>query len=341
MVSLRALNKPLVRNRGDHDHSKRVSSREPKVEEQLHKPVMVEEALSWLAVSQGGVFLDCTLGLGGHAEAVLERVSGAIVIGLDRDGEAIAHARNRLDQFGGRFRALKANYKDAVRVLGDLGIASVDGVLVDMGVSSLQLGRPDRGFAFQFEAPLDMRMDQEQSRTASDLVHDLSEEDLADIIFRYGEEPGSRRVARAIVRQRAKARIETTRQLADVVVRALHPKGRWKTHPATRTFQALRIAVNEELSGLDRFVAAAAGLLKGGGRLAIITFHSLEDRLVKQAFRSLSGQCICPPDVWQCVCGASRVVKVLTKKPVLPSEEEIRENPRARSAKLRVCEKIA
>lgn len=308
------------------------------MEEQLHKPVMVAEVLSWLAVSQGGTFLDCTLGLGGHAQAILERAPGAVVIGLDRDSEAVAYARARLSRYGNRFRALKANYKDAVQTLDDLGIA---GVLVDLGVSSLQLGRPDRGFTFQREAPLDMRMDSEQSRTAAGLVHSLTEEELADLIFRFGEERGSRRIAKAIVEQRRRARIETTKQLADIVVRALHPKGRWKIHPATRTFQALRIAVNDELSGLERFIEDTVQLLKVDGRLVIITFHSLEDRIVKRSFRLLSGQCVCPVHVCHCVCGARHAVEVLTKKPVVPTQEEIRENPRSRSAKLRACKKIS
>src|SRR5262249_405038 len=217
------------------------------------------------------------------------------------------------------------------------------GILADLGVSSLQLDRAERGFSFQSDAPLDMRMDQSAGETAAEIIENLDERELADLIFKYGEEPGSRRIARAIVRERDKSPVLTTKRLADIVIRALHKKGYWKVHPATKTFQALRIAVNDELNGLQDFITDAIDCLKKNGRLAIITFHSLEDRIVKRSFQFLSGNCICPPGPAgriACVCGATKRVNILTRRPVTPGEDEIAGNARARSAKLRVCEKL-
>lgn len=322
---------------------------------QLHEPVLLAETLEWLRPSQGGTFFDCTLGLGGHAAAILAASPATRVIGLDRDPDALKIARQRLAGFGDRFQGVHANFRDVAEVAGELGITEVAGVLSDLGVSSLQLDRGERGFSFLADAPLDMRMDV-SGETAADLVNRLTERELADLIFAYGEERGARRVARAIVRERDRSPITTTRQLADVVVRALKVPGRWRIHPATRTFQALRIAVNDELRALEEFIPAAISLLAAGGRLVIISFHSLEDRIVKKRFRLESGRCECGAapaaalseqggkggnsDVICVRCGARRRVKVLTRKPVRPTPEEAERNPRSRSALLRACERL-
>jgi 16S rRNA (cytosine1402-N4)-methyltransferase len=323
---------------------------------QLHEPVLLNEVIEWLRPEQGGTFIDCTLGLGGHAEVILNASKETSVLGIDRDTEAIEIARERLKIFEGRFQAAEANFAELPSVTDQLGIADARGILADLGVSSLQFDRAERGFSFAQDAPLDMRMDRTGGETASDLVNQLSEEELANLIFEYGEERGSRRIARAIIRERGRQPITTTRQLADTVVRALRVPGRWRIHPATRTFQALRIAVNRELDALEAFIPAAISLLAGGGRLAIISFHSLEDRLVKRAFLRESGRCICRiggNQRWPSTkagardgeiicdrCGARARVTVLTRKPMRPAQEEVERNPRSRSALLRVCEKI-
>jgi 16S rRNA (cytosine1402-N4)-methyltransferase len=313
---------------------------------EIHRPVMPAQTLEQLAAARGGLFIDATLGLGGHAELILCASPINRVIGFDRDAEAIERAKQRLAPFGERFTAAHTDYRRIKAVLAERGIGTVAGVLADLGVSSYQLDTPERGFSFRSgqgvaaNSPLDMRMDRSQKLTAADLVKDLSERELARIIFEYGEERAARRIARRIVAERAKAAITTTAQLADLVVRAVHPKGHWRIHPATKTFQALRIAVNRELEGLDKFVADAVDLLESGGRLVVITFHSLEDRIIKQALRFQSGHCVCPPNQPECRCGTSRRVEVLTRKAIQPGEDEIAANPRSRSAKLRACQKI-
>jgi 16S rRNA (cytosine1402-N4)-methyltransferase len=301
---------------------------------------MPDETLTQLGAARGGLLIDATLGLGGHAELILRASPANRVIGLDRDAEAIELAKQRLAEFGARFQAVHTDYRRIKEVLRQSGIESVAGILADLGVSSYQLDNMERGFSFRSDAPLDMRMDRSQGATAAELIHSLGEQELAGIIFEYGEERASRRIARAIVAERANSPIATTGQLADLVVRAVHQKGRWRIHPATRTFQALRIAVNRELEGLDRFVADAVDLLEQDGRLAIITFHSLEDRIIKQALRFQAGRCVCPPNSPECRCGAARRVEILTRKAIQPSEAEIASNPRARSAKLRSCQRI-
>lgn len=310
---------------------------------QIHQPVLVREVLTFLAPERGGIFVDCTVGAGGHAGAILAASDQARVIGVDRDKTALAVARERLGHYGRRFRAIHGHFKELSRILETLGVTAVDGILADLGVSSLQLEDPRRGFSFQREGPLDMRMDQGQELTAADLVNTLPEAELADILYRYGEERAARRIARAIVKARQKRPIETTTELAEIVRRVVGRRGR--IHPATRTFQALRIAVNEELQELETLVTAAIDWLKPGGRLVIISFHSLEDRLVKQAFRRHAGRCLCFPP-WpspaeaRCPrCGAEHRVDILTPKPVRPSQAEVATNPRARSARLRACQK--
>ena len=300
--------------------------------------MLLGEVLAALEPDRGGLFVDCTLGMGGHAEALLEADERVRVVGLDRDAESLAMAGERLARFGDRFRAVHADYRDLADALEGEPAA---GVLADLGISSHQLDEADRGFAFSREAPLDMRMDRSEGETAADLVASLSESDLADVLYEFGEEHRSRRIARAICRERERAPIRTTTRLAEIVARASGiPRHKHRIHPATKTFQALRIAVNRELDGLDRFVEAAVEALTPGGRVAIISFHSLEDRIVKRTFNALSGQCSCPPGLPVCVCGARKIVRVLTRKPVVPSEQETDANPRARSAKLRVAERL-
>jgi 16S rRNA (cytosine1402-N4)-methyltransferase len=333
---------------------------------ELHRPVMPIEALEKLDAVRGGsrLFVDATLGLGGHTELILRASPDNRVIGFDRDEEAIELARGRLAKFGERFMAVHTDYRRIKEVLAEKGIETVAGILADLGVSSYQLSAPERGFSFRSgqsftespsssvtsptdpsaypvaTSPLDMRMDRSQELTAADLVNDLSERELADIIFEYGEERAARRIARRIVKERAIAPITTTKRLADLVVKVIHPKGHWRIHPATKTFQALRIAVNRELEGLDRFVADAVDSLEHGGRLVVITFHSLEDRIIKQALRFQSGRCLCPPNQPECRCGAVRRVEILTRRCLQPGAAEIADNPRSRSAKLRACRKI-
>jgi 16S rRNA (cytosine1402-N4)-methyltransferase len=308
----------------------------------LHLPVMLNESLEALSAAAGGLFIDATLGMGGHSKGILQASIQNRVIGFDRDDEAIAIANQRLAEFGERFEAIHADYRQIKQVLLDKGISAVAGIIADLGVSSYQFDTPERGFSFRFTAdsPLDMRMDRTEPITAADLINGLSERELADLIFVYGEERAARKIAHRIVQARAKAPLKTTRQLADLVVGAIHQKGHWKIHPATKTFQALRIAVNRELEGLQNFVADAIDLLKVDGRLVVITFHSLEDRLIKQALKFQSGHCVCPPQLPDCRCGTTRRVGLLTSKPAQPRESEILVNPRARSAKLRACRKL-
>ncbi len=308
-----------------------------------HRPVLPEETKFFLAPERGGLFVDCTVGLGGHSEAILEASDRARVIGIDLDTEALALTRDRLKGFGGRFVAVHANFHNLAQVIQSLGEAELSGVVADLGVSSLQLDTPERGFSFRFDAPLDMRMDRlGDNETAADLLKRLSEEEIADIIFRYGEERHSRRIARLIVESREKGKpITTTRELAELVERSTRKRKKGQIHPATRTFQALRIAVNSELQGLAQFIETAVDLLQPEGRFVVISFHSLEDRIVKRELRRLSGQCQCPPRVPVCSCGARQAVEILTKRPVTPRETEIEHNPRARSARLRACRKLA
>jgi 16S rRNA (cytosine1402-N4)-methyltransferase len=334
-------------------------SKDATAAEQIHEPVMVAETLDWLRPAQGGTFFDCTVGLGGHAAALLGAAPTTRIIGLDRDREALKLARERLAVFGDRFQGVHASFTEVAEVAADFGVTEATGVMADLGVSSLQLNQGERGFSFTADAPLDMRMDRSGGRTAADLVNEGSERELADLIFAYGEERGARRVARAIVRERERQPITTTKQLADTVVRALNVPGRWRIHPATRTFQALRIVINDELRALEAFIPAAISLLAAGGRLVIISFHSLEDRIVKRMFRLESGHCECRQkmdaapaaaserqngegrDSVVCVrCGARRRVNILTRKPVRPRQEEVERNPRSRSARLRACERL-
>lgn len=335
-------------------------SQEAEQQSQAHEPVLLQEVVDWLQPQRGGVFVDCTLGLGGHAEALLTAAPEVTLIGIDRDQEALGAARERLKIFENRFRAVHGNFKTLAAILHGLNLSRTRGILADLGVSSLQLDNAERGFSFGTSAPLDMRMDQNAGESAADLVNRLTEAELADLIFAYSQERGARKIARAVIRERQREPIITTDRLAAVVIRALRVPGRWRIHPATRTFQALRIAVNGELDALKRLIPDAVSMLEPAGRLAVISFHSLEDRVVKQAFLRESGRCICEgetpigfptqrrkvteaeaSDEIVCdQCGARKRVRVLTRKPIRPSDQEVDRNPRSRSAMLRVCERL-
>ncbi|MEJ7847506.1 MAG: 16S rRNA (cytosine(1402)-N(4))-methyltransferase RsmH [Pyrinomonadaceae bacterium] len=307
--------------------------------ETQHLPVLLDETLELLGPKGGDVFIDATLGLGGHTEAILEKAGDIRVIGIDQDMEAIEFARKRLEKFGDRLSIVHSNFTEIKKVAG---IESANGILADLGVSSLQFDSGERGFSFRFDAPLDMRMDADSDGPmAADLLADRSQDEIANFIYLYGEERASRKIARWIVEKRdAGEPVTTTRQLASLVERAVKKGKKDKIHPATRTFQALRIAVNCEIEILERFLIDSVDVLKNEGRLAVITFHSLEDRIVKQTFQKLSGKCFCPPRIPQCMCGALKRVEILTRKPVIPSEDEMNENPRSRSAKLRAIKKL-
>lgn len=317
-----------------------------------HRPVLVREVVELLRPCLDGVIVDCTVGTGGHAEALLLASERVRIIGVDWDEEALALARERLRPYGERFVPVHEDFKRLDEILARQGLSRVEGILVDLGASSLQLETPERGFSFWHEGPLDMRMDRRRTVTAADLVNTLSERELADLLFRYGEEPAARRIARAIIRAREEGPIRTTTELAALVARAVGARGKRRRHPATRTFQALRIAVNEELSGLEEFVDTAVARLAPGGRLVIIAFHSLEDRVIKHRLRFHAGYCECAarrpePLAWgtssvrseegeACPrCGAARRLVLLTRRAIRPTEAEVRENPRARSARLR------
>lgn len=303
----------------------------------MHKPVLYQETIAYLRPRSGQKFVDGTVGSGGHALGILQASQpDGLLLGIDLDASALQIAEQNLQAYRGRYWLIEGSYRDLSQHLAQLGWSEVDGVVLDLGVSSLQLDTPERGFSFRSEAPLDMRFSRHNPLTAAHLVNNLPPEDLAKILFLYGEERFARQIARAIVASRP---ILTTTQLANVVVGVV---GRQSggVHPATRTFQALRIAVNAELDALEAFLPQATAVLKPSGRLAIISFHSLEDRLVKAYFQTESRQCICPPKQPICTCGHRARLKVLTPKPVRPSAQEIEHNPRARSARLRVAEKL-
>jgi 16S rRNA (cytosine1402-N4)-methyltransferase len=302
----------------------------------LHTPVLLNEVLEGLEVRPGARYIDCTLGTGGHARAILEAASpdGAL-LGIDVDPTAVEISRAALESYGNRVIVVRDSFTRLAAIAMEHGFVPADGVLLDLGVSSLQLERAERGFSFQEEGPLDMRMNPSSAVTAAHLVNESSEQELREIIATYGEEPKARAVARAIVDHRP---VRTTLELADIVTHAVGRRGR--LHPATRTFQALRIAVNAELDGLRAVLPQTLDVLAKGGRLAIISFHSLEDRLVKRFMVTESRDCICPPEIPVCSCGHQRTLRILTKRPVRPSREEVARNPRSRSAKLRIAARL-
>lgn len=303
-----------------------------------HVPVLLSAVLEGLRPRSGMSFIDATLGAGGHAAALLEASApDGRLLGFDRDAAALEVARRRLARFGDRVRVVHASYAQIGRLAPAHGFEAVDGILFDLGLSSLQLDDPARGFSFRFDAPLDMRFDPRHGITAAELVNELPEERLAALLREYGEERHARRIARAIVAARP---VRTTGRLAEVVARAVPRARHERIHPATRTFQALRIAVNEELEALERALPQAVELLRPGGRLAVISFHSLEDRIVKRFMRREAQDCLCPPEQLVCTCEHVARLRVITRKPIMATEEEIAANPRARSARLRLAERV-
>ena len=307
-----------------------------------HRPVLLDECVEGLAIHPDGIYLDGTLGRAGHSWEIVRRLNaGGRLIGLDRDETALEAARQRLAPYMDRVTLVHSNFSRVAEVLDELGIPAVDGILLDIGVSSHQLDAPERGFSYHYDAPLDMRMDGRGERTAYDVVNTYSEADLRRILFSYGEERFAGRIAARIVSARAAHPIETTGELSELIKAAIPAAAReGGHHPAKRSFQAIRIEVNGELDVIRPALEAATDLLNPGGRMAVITFHSLEDRIVKDTFAELARGCICPPDLPVCVCGRKPRVRPVSRKPILPSAEELEDNPRARSAKLRVAEKL-
>jgi 16S rRNA (cytosine1402-N4)-methyltransferase len=306
-----------------------------------HRSVLLEECIEALSIRPDGIYVDGTAGGGGHSFAIASNLESGRLIAIDQDEAAIAAASARLAPLGERACVVRNNFSNLGDVLDSCGVEKIDGLLLDLGVSSYQLDEAERGFAYQSDAPLDMRMDRRAALTAREVVNTYSEEDLKRILFTYGEERFSARIAARIVERRQKAPIETTGELADLIKSAIPAAARdGGHHPAKRSFQAIRIEVNRELDVILPAIECAVSRMNPGGRIAIITFHSLEDRLVKQAFARLAGGCTCPKDLPICVCGKKPIVKIISKKPILPSEAELEENPRSRSAKLRVAQKL-
>lgn len=307
-----------------------------------HVSVLLEECIQGLNIKPDGSYLDGTLGGAGHSEAICHHLGEkGVLIGIDQDRHAIEAAQKRLEKFENRIILYQDNFANVKNVLEKVEVLKVNGILLDLGVSSYQLDEAERGFSYMQDGPLDMRMDPEGLRSAQNVINEYSEEDLARIIKEYGEERWAKRIARFIVEERKKKPFTTTMELVEVIKKAV-PKGarRDGPHPAKRTFQAIRIEVNQELAILEQSIKDMVDVLDTGGRLCIITFHSLEDRIVKQTFRHLENPCVCPPDFPICICGKQPVAKIITRKPILPTNEEIGKNPRARSAKLRILEKI-
>ena len=305
-----------------------------------HEPVMLKEVMDSLIVSKTGVYVDGTVGGAGHSYAILKETD-AFLVGIDCDEQALHFAESRLAEFGSRKVLIKGNFADLSKVLEDLNVEKVDGVLLDLGVSSHQLNTAQRGFSFNQQARLDMRMDRSLKQSAYDIVNSFAQNELENIIKFYGEEKMASRIARTISKKRQLSPIETTTELAAIVASCMPAKLKWqKIHPATRTFQAIRIAVNNELDNIKPAINAAVEALKPGGRLCVISFHSLEDRIVKNEFRALSGICVCPKDIPFCVCQREAKLKNITRKALMPAAEEIEANPRARSAKLRVTRRV-
>ena len=307
-----------------------------------HRPVLLDECMEGLAIRPGGIYLDGTLGRAGHSWEIVRRLNaGGHLIGLDRDETALEAARQRLAPYADRVTLVHSNFDQVANILDDLGIAGADGMLFDLGVSSPQLDDAQRGFSYMHDAPLDMRMDRTAGLTARTVVNEWSYEELRRILYEYGEERYAPQIAAAICRAREKAPVETTLELVDIIRSAMPAQAlREKQHPAKRSFQAIRIAVNDELGAVSRMMQAAVGRLNPGGRLAVITFHSLEDRIVKSEMQQAARGCTCPPEFPVCVCGKKPLVKLVTRKPIVSGPAELEENPRARSAKLRVAEKL-
>ncbi len=306
-----------------------------------HRSVLLDECIEGLNIDPDGIYVDGTAGGGGHSFAIASRLSGGRLIAIDQDEAAIAAASKRLEPLGERATVVRSNFCEIARVCEELGIEEIDGLLLDLGVSSYQLDTPERGFSYSSDAPLDMRMDKRKSLSAYQVVNEYSEEKIKKILYEYGEERFSAAIAAAIVRRREKSPIESTAELSDIIKYAIPPAAReGGHHPAKRSFQAIRIEVNSELDVIEPAIRDAVSMLRKGGRIAIITFHSLEDRIVKQTFADLAKGCVCPRELPICVCGRKPALKQVNKKPILPSKTELEENPRSRSAKLRVAVKL-
>lgn len=306
-----------------------------------HIPVLLDETITGLNIKSDGIYLDCTLGGGGHSYEILKRLDTGMLIGLDQDRDAIEYATDRLSEFGDKFKAVHSNFENAVDILKELEVGKVDGVLMDIGVSSYQIDQGSRGFSYRMNAPLDMRMDNRSRFSASYVINQYTKEELEDIFWKYGEEKWGRRIAEFIVEERTIKPIETTMDLVGIIDRAVPASVRSKGgHPAKRIFQAVRIEVNKELDVLSATIPEIVKMIKPGGRIAIITFHSLEDRIVKNIFRELNTGCICPSDFPVCVCNHTRSLKLINRKPIVATNKELRHNPRAKSAKLRIAERV-
>ena len=306
-----------------------------------HISVLLEECLDGLAIKPDGIYLDGTLGGAGHSSCIAQKLTTGRLIGIDRDTVALEAAGRKLEPYQDRVTLVHSNFCEMAQVVKDLGLPGVDGILLDLGVSSPQLDDAERGFSYMADAPLDMRMNNQDALTAADVVNTWSQDELKRILFDYGEERYAPRIASTICRRREEAPIQTTLELVDVIRSAMPPQAlREKQHPAKRSFQAIRIAVNDELGSVEKAMQAAIPLLNPGGRLAVITFHSLEDRIVKNAMAEAAKGCTCPPSFPVCVCGKKPLVKLISRKPMVATDEEWEINPRSRSAKLRVCEKI-
>nr|WP_302015729.1 16S rRNA (cytosine(1402)-N(4))-methyltransferase RsmH [Acidaminococcus intestini] len=306
----------------------------------VHKSVLLKESVDWIVTDPKGIYVDCTLGGAGHSHAIAEKLDPeGLLIGIDQDEDAIMAASKRLEDAACKVKIVHSNFRNLGTILEGLNLQEVDGIFFDLGVSSYQLDTPERGFSYMHDGPLDMRMDQEGKLTAADVVNTYKEEDLADLIYKYGEERWSRRIAQFIVEKRKEKPLRTTSDLVSVIKAAIPKKARQDgPHPAKRTFQAIRIEVNDELKILDTTMETAVKHLKKGGRIGVITFHSLEDRIIKQSFKRMAKGCICPPELPVCVCGHKPELKKL--KEFIPSETELEDNPRARSARLRGAIKI-
>ncbi|MBO7403020.1 MAG: 16S rRNA (cytosine(1402)-N(4))-methyltransferase RsmH [Lachnospiraceae bacterium] len=305
-----------------------------------HISIMPEEVIKGLAIKPDGIYVDGTMGGAGHGQLICEQLETGRYIGIDRDEDAINAGKERLQRFGERATVVRSNYSEMKNILAALDIPKVDGILLDLGVSSYQLDTAERGFSYMHDAPLDMRMDNRVSKTAKDIVNGYSETELARVLFEYGEEDFAKQIARRIVKEREVKPIETTGELVEVIKAALPMKAKiGQGHPAKKTFQALRIELNEELAELRLCLESMIDMLNPGGRFVIITFHSLEDRIVKSIFKTAENPCTCPPQFPVCVCGKKPLGKVITKKPIVPSAKEIAENPRAKSSKLRIFER--
>ena len=310
-----------------------------KIGNDYHIPVLYYETLDNLVINPDGVYIDCTLGGGSHSEGILERLSDrGLLISIDQDSNAIEYSKKRLEKFGPKWKVFKGNFENIDTIAYMAGVDKVDGILMDIGVSSKQLDDPERGFSYRYDVKLDMRMNIEQKISAYDVVNTYSEEQLSKIIFEYGEERYARKIAKLIVEERKSFPIEKTSDLIALIKRA-YPE-RSSKHPAKKTFQAIRIEVNRELEVLENAISKAVELLKVGGRLAIITFHSLEDRIVKNKFKDLATACKCPKDIPICVCGGVKKFEIITKKPIIPVDDELKNNNRAHSSKLRILERI-